>query len=88
MAQPIEFRAEFFKEGAAYVGLAPELDVSSFGDTLAEAREALVEAVEAFLEGCEALGTLHEVLEEAGFHRQGDRWLARRPIEEELLTTR
>ncbi len=60
MAQRIQFRAEFFREGTTYVGLAPELDVSSFGNTLAEAREALVEAVEAFLEGCEELGTREE----------------------------
>jgi hypothetical protein len=38
MVERIVYRAEFFKEGDVYVGLAPELNVSSFGETLEEAR--------------------------------------------------
>ena len=63
----VVYRAEFFREGDVYVGLAPELGVSSFGDTLEEAKSALREAVDAFLEECERMGSLKEVLEEAGF---------------------
>ena len=59
------YRAEIFREGDLFVGLSPELDVSSFGDTLQEAGDSLQEAVEAFLEGCEYLGTLDDVLEES-----------------------
>ncbi|MCI0440842.1 MAG: type II toxin-antitoxin system HicB family antitoxin [Chloroflexi bacterium] len=62
----VVYRAEVFKEDDQYVGLCPELDVSSFGDTPEEAMESLQEAVEAFLEGCEYLGTLAEVIEESG----------------------
>lgn len=62
----IRFRAEIFEEGDDYVAICPELDVSSFGDSVAEAEESLREAVEAFVEGCQSLGTLDEVLEEAG----------------------
>ncbi len=62
----IRFRAEVFEEGDDYVAVCPELDVSSFGDSVAEAEESLREAVEAFVEGCQSLGTLDEVLEEAG----------------------
>jgi len=54
----INFRAEFFKEGDVYVGLCPELNISSYGDSILEARQALTEAVEAFLEECERMGTL------------------------------
>ena len=67
MAQRIVYRAEFFKEEDLYVGLAPELNVSSFGETLEEARRSLQEAVEAFLEECHTLGTFQRVMEEAGF---------------------
>ena len=60
------YRTEVFPEGEQYVGLCPELNVSSFGDTPQEAKDSLQEAVEAFLEGCEMPGTLEEVLEESG----------------------
>jgi len=83
----VVYRAEFFREGDVYVGLAPELGVSSFGDTLEEAKAALREAVDAFLEECERMGTLEEVLEEAGFTEEQGRWLPRQPLAAELLTT-
>ena len=65
----INYRAEIFREGDLYVARCPDLDVSSFGDTLEEARDSLQEAVEAFLEGCELLGTLDEVLAESGLSK-------------------
>ncbi len=86
MAQQIVFRAEFFREGDLYVSLAPELNVSSFGETLDEAKHSLKEAVDAFLEECETMGTLEDVLEEAGFEKTGNQWLPRQPIAAELLT--
>ena len=61
------YNAEVFEEDGVYVGLSSELNVSSFGDTPQEATDSLQEAVELFLEGCESLGTLAEVLEESGF---------------------
>ncbi len=88
MARRIVFRAEFFREGDLYVGLAPELDVSSFGETLDEAKASLQEAVEAFLEECENMGSFEQVMEEAGFERRDDQWLPRQPVAAELLTTR
>ena len=84
--QRIVYRAEFFKEGDLYVALAPELNVSSFGETLEEAKRSIQEAVEAFVEECERMGTLEEVMEEAGFVKRDDRWLPRQPVAAELLT--
>ncbi|MDE2321966.1 MAG: type II toxin-antitoxin system HicB family antitoxin [candidate division NC10 bacterium] len=86
MVHRIVFRTEFFKEGDLYVGLAPELDVSSFGETLEEAKRSIQSAVEAFVDECEAMGTLREVLEEAGFSQKGDMWLPRQPLATELLS--
>ena len=71
MAPRIVFRAEFFREDDLFVGLAPELDISSFGESLEEAKRSLEEAVLAFVEECEAMGTLEEVLREAGFDWEG-----------------
>ena len=81
----IRFRAEVFEEEDQFVGVCPELDVSSFGDSVDAAQAALREAVEAFVEGCQLLGTLGQVLGEAGFHREGDTWVTREPTASKVL---
>ena len=80
MTQRLIFRAEFFRDDDLYVGLAPELGVSSFGESLNEAKLSLKEAAEAFIEECEAMGALDEVLQEAGFRMQGNLWAPRQPL--------
>lgn len=86
MTYRVVYRAEFFREGDVYVGVVPELNVSSFGETLEEARSSLQEAVEAFIEECQEMGTLDEVMEEAGFVKRADCWVSRQPVAAELLT--
>jgi len=81
----ITFKVEVFREGNVYVAICPELNVSSFGDTVDEAKESLLKAVEAFLEECERMGTLEEVLEEAGFREGKEMWVPREPITEEKV---
>lgn len=85
MKQSIVVRAEIFREGSLYLGVCPDLGVSSFGETVDGAKCALREAVDAFLEECETMGTLDEVLEEAGFTRQNGHWMARQPISAEFV---
>lgn len=83
----VVYRTEVFADGRCYVGVCPELNVTSFGDTPEDARDSLKEAVDAFFEGCKLLGTLEETLEESGFERNGDAWrLRRRVIESEART--
>jgi predicted RNase H-like HicB family nuclease len=65
----LSVRVEIFKEDDVYVSLSPDLNVSSFGDTIDEAKESIKEAIEAFLEECLEMGTLDEVLEKSGFMR-------------------
>jgi len=81
----ISTRIEIFKEGEVYVALSPELNVSSFGDTLQDARMSIQEAIEAFVEECREMGTLDEVLEESGFVRTNDTWESRKPLSEEKI---
>jgi len=81
----ISVMIEIFKERDIYVALSPELNVSSFGDTIAEAKESVKEAIEAFIEECEDMGTLEDVLEEAGFLKINDSWEARKPLAQEEL---
>lgn len=76
----LDFRIEIFKEGKQYVAIAPELNVSSFGDTPNEAKKSLKEAAELFLEECQKMGTLQEVLTEAGFKLISKSWHSPDPI--------
>jgi len=78
-------RVEIFKDGDVYVAWSPELNVSSFGETISEAKSSIREAIEAFVEECETMGTLEDVLEEAGFTKDMNVWVSRSPIAEERL---
>jgi len=78
-------RVEVFREGDAYVALSPELNVSSFGETIENAKKSIKEALEAFVEECQRMGTLEDVLEESGFSRINDSWESRKPVAEEDL---
>jgi predicted RNase H-like HicB family nuclease len=66
----LPLKIEIFKEGDVFVSVSPQLNVSSFGDTVEEARASLKEAIEAFIEECQTMGTVDEVLEEAGFRKK------------------
>jgi predicted RNase H-like HicB family nuclease len=81
----ISLTVEIFKEEDAYVALSPELNVSSFGETIEDAKKSIREAVEAFIEECERMGTLEAILEESGFLKVNDSWTLRKPVEEEAL---
>jgi len=85
MLNKLIFRAEFFQEGDVYIGLCPELNVSSFGEDIEDAKQSLREAVEGFLETCEEMGTLEEILEETGFSINQNVWTPRTPTLEERL---
>jgi predicted RNase H-like HicB family nuclease len=81
----ISLRIEIFKEGDVYVALSPGLNVSSFGETIDDAKKSVKEAIEAFIDKCEKMGTLDEVLEESGFSKVNDFWESRKPLVEEDL---
>ena len=50
MKQTQQLTAIIEREGNGYVGLCPELDIASQGDTIEVARKNLQEAVELFFE--------------------------------------
>jgi predicted RNase H-like HicB family nuclease len=79
-------RIEIFQEDDAYVALAPDVNVSSFGETPEEAQASIKEALEAFFEECDHMGTLHEVLEESGFINIADGYESRKPVAETALS--
>lgn len=61
----IQFTTRVFKESRTFVAHAIELDVSSCGGSADKAVKNLKEAVRLFLEECEKMGTLEQVLREA-----------------------
>jgi predicted RNase H-like HicB family nuclease len=65
----IPFTTRIFKEGRTYVAHALEVDVSSCGGSKEKALKNLKEAVRLFLEEAENLGTLEQILEEAGYSK-------------------
>ena len=80
----VPYTSQLFDEDGQIVALCPELNVSSFGDTSAEALTSLQEAVTLFLEECQRMGTLEMVLEEAGYRRDPaapQRWALRQPVQ-------
>lgn len=84
---PIEFDAIIFEEGKAYVAHSPELDVSSCGKDIDEARRNLKTAVRLFVEEAEKLGTLGDILREAGYQRSTDgTWRSPRIVSTEVMS--
>jgi predicted RNase H-like HicB family nuclease len=61
------FEAETWSEEGKYAARANPLNVLTCGDTKKEAEEALLEAVELFLETAEEMGTLQDILADAGY---------------------
>ena len=76
MKDDIAFTVHIFKEGDVCVAHASEFDVSSCGRTTEIARKNIRDAVQGFLETTNAMGTLVEVLEEAGYRLEAGRWRA------------
>jgi predicted RNase H-like HicB family nuclease len=86
MVRTLEVDGLVWQEGKAFVSYCPELDVSSCGDTVEEARANLRTAVRLFLEEAEKIGTLGTILQEAGFEKTAQGWQAPRLVATELIS--
>ena len=73
----------YFEEGSVIIAHCIPLDVSSCGHDLEEARRNIRDAVGGFIETCEEIGTLDEVLEESAFATEG--WAAKLRFASELI---
>lgn len=58
---------EIWQEGNMYTSYCPELDIASCGHTIEEARKNLLEVIQIQLEETSKLGTVKELLENAGY---------------------
>jgi predicted RNase H-like HicB family nuclease len=67
MHKTISFTGEIFKENGMFVAYCPELDLSSCGKDVSEAKKNLLDATRLFMEESLKMGTLKEILDEAGY---------------------
>jgi len=63
---------ELWKEGNMYVSYCPELDIASCGETVDQAKKNLKEVILINLEEAKKMGTLDQLLQEAGFDKAED----------------
>jgi predicted RNase H-like HicB family nuclease len=70
----IDYTVQTWREGSQFIAHAMPLDVASSGNTPEAARAALDEAVRLFIQTADQHGTLTEVLEDAGYERDGNQW--------------
>ena len=76
VVQNLAFTVQVFREGKNYVSFNPELKVASCGRNIEEAKENLREAISGFLKSARKIGTIDNILEEAGFIYKKQRWFA------------
>jgi predicted RNase H-like HicB family nuclease len=76
MIHDIEYTAQIWKEGDQFIAHAMPLDVMSSGNSPEVARKALDEAVHLFLVTATDMGTLEDILQEAGYEFEGGRWVS------------
>ena len=84
--QEFAFDTHIFKEGDTFVAYVPALDISSCGATDEDARRNIRDAVRGFLAASADLGTLDDILEEAGYRRENGHWRAPEFIGVDRLT--
>ena len=82
----LEIDGLVWQEGNIFISYCPELDVSSCGDTVEEARANLRTAVRLFVEEAEKMGTLASILKESGFKKTANGWQAPRLMATEVMT--
>jgi len=67
----IQLTEEIWQEGNMYVSYCPELDVSSCGKNVWQAKHNLIEAIEINIDEARRLGTLERFFEENGIEQIG-----------------
>lgn len=82
----ISLTVHLFREGKAYIAHVPEFDLSSCGDTPEKARRNIQDAFRGFISASRRMGTLGEILSEAGYERSGTAWRAPEFVSLDRLT--
>ena len=81
----IEFDMIVLEEDKVFIAYSPELDISSCGSTIEESKKNLKIAVKLFIEEAEKMGTLDDILLEAGYQKDSkNNWIAPKIISSEV----
>jgi hypothetical protein len=72
----IIYQIEETRLGQVHQAYCPELVITGFGDTPEEAKAALRREISSYLEDCEEMGILDDVLIEAGFYDNDEVWMS------------
>ena len=72
----IVYQIQESRSGSVFEAFCAELVITGFGDTAEAAKEELRSQVAMYLEDCDNLGELDDVLIEAGFYFDGDKWVS------------
>ena len=72
----IVYQVHRSRSGSVHQTVCPELDITAFGDTAEAAGETLRAQVAMYLEDCDGLGILDQILIEAGFYFDGEMWVS------------
>lgn len=72
----IVYQIQESRSGKVFDAYCAELVITGFGDTAEAAKEELRSQVAMYLEDCDNLGELDDVLIEAGFYFDGDKWVS------------
>ena len=67
----LQFVGTIWQEGDMYTAYCPELDLATCGHTIEEVRHNLHEVIKIFLQETADMGTLKELLAEAGYSHDG-----------------
>ena len=77
----IKVTEEVWKEGNMYVSYCPELDMAACGKSIEESKKNLKEVISINFVECKKMGTLSELLQDAGFTEdQNNVLLARKEL--------
>jgi predicted RNase H-like HicB family nuclease len=76
----LKLTEELWREGSMYVSFCPELDIASCGETVAQAKKNLIEVILINLEEAMKLGTLPDLLSEAGLDEIQGVFMARKEL--------
>ncbi len=72
----IDYTVQIWQEGGQFIAHAMPLDIISSGTTPQQAREALQEAVDLFFATASEMGSLSDILAEAGYEYQQGAWIS------------
>ena len=74
----IKVTEEIWKEGNMYVSYCPELDMASCGESVGESKKNLKEVISINFTECRKMGTLNQLLQDAGLTEDQDNVLLAR----------